>query len=78
MSWMYLAKQPFKGYNKYYITFYRPNCSMLSEKWCRALKDYLFSIVKKLVSFVNYQLFDTVNITLDPVKDKNIEKATAD
>ena len=75
---MYLAKQPFKGYNKYYITFYHPNCSMLLEKWCRALMDYLFSIVKKLVIFVNYQLFDILNINLNPVKDKNIEKATAD
>lgn len=75
---MYLAKQPFKGYNKYYITFYHPNCSMLLEKWCRALMDYLFNVVKKLVIFVNYQRFVILNITLNPVKDKNIEKATAD
>ena len=40
--------------------------------------DYLFNIVKKLVIFVNYQRFDILNITLNPVKVKNIEKATAD
>lgn len=40
--------------------------------------DYLFNVVKKLVIFVNYQRFDILNITLNPVKDKNIEKATAD
>ena len=38
----------------------------------------LFSIVKKLVIFVNHQLFDILNINLNPVKNKNIEKATAD
>ena len=44
--------------------------------------DNLFSIVKKLVIFVivtcNHQLFDILNINLNPVKNKNIEKATAD